>query len=274
MKSWFKKVYASLKKYLAIVKISFSNKMAYTVDLISEILFLTFIFSILYFLYLATSKVAPSSPVEKLSLVQTMWIVFCVNVFVALRGRGVSYLLKDEILSGQIAYQLNRPYSYIIFHFAQDFGTRLPLILFGGPFMGLFVYFLVGIPQISVLFLLLGVLMLFIGAIIAFLIQFCIGLCAFWIGDVDPIRWIYLQIMVVAGGASVPLAFFPVFIRKIVLLLPFSNVAYGASRILVGCHHDDVLFYLGMQIFWLIMMLIITKILFRTGVKNVVICGG
>ncbi len=274
MKICTKSIYASLRKYLAIVKINFANKMAYPVDIISEVLLLTFIFSILFFLHRATAAITPSTPIEKLSLAQVMWIIFFANVFAGERGKGVSHALNDEILSGQIAYQLNRPYSYAIFHFAQHLGSRLPSIIFGGSLTGAFLYFIVGLPKISASALLLGSTMLFVGIVISFLIQFCIGLCAFWIGPVDPLRWIYMQIMVVAGGAAVPVAFFPHAIKKIILLMPFSNVVYGAARIIVGCQQSDLLFYLRLQIFWLIMMLIIARLFFKFGVKNVVISGG
>lgn len=274
MKISVKRFCAVSQKYWAIAKINFANKMAYSVDIVSEILFLTFLFSILFFLHRATAKVTPSSPIETLSLAQVMWIIFFANVFAGERGKGVSHALNDEILSGQIAYQLNRPYSYAMFHFAQHIGSKLPSIIFGGATTSIFLYCIVGIPLISTGAFLLGALMLCIGMVISFLIQFCIGMCAFWIGDVSPLRWIYMQIMVVAGGAAIPLAFFPAAIKKIILLLPFSNVVYGAARIIVGCQRADLFFYLGMQVFWLVMMLIITKIIFKTGVKNVVISGG
>jgi ABC-2 type transport system permease protein len=266
--------YSAFKKYRAIAKINFANKMAYPFDIISEILFVFFIFSILFFLHRATISIKPTNQVEALSLVQTMWIIFFTTVFGADRWKGVMHALNDEILSGQIAYQLNRPYSYVIFHFAQHIGTKLPAIIFGGLLSGIYIWFLVGLPQISLFVLLLGLFMICIGMVISFLIQFCIGLCAFWVGNVDPIRWIYLQVMIVAGGMAVPPAFFPIAIRKIVLALPFSNVIYGAARIMVGCPQSDLLFYVGMQIFWLIMMLIVTRFLFKLGVKNVIICGG
>jgi ABC-2 type transport system permease protein len=263
-----------LKKYLAIVKINFANRMAYPVDIISEIIFLTFIFSILFFLHKATAGIAPTSPIEKISLAQTMWIIFFTTIFAGERGKGVSHALNDEILSGQIAYQLNRPYSYAIFHFAQHIGTKLPAIILGGLITSFYVYFLVGLPTMSLGSLFLGLTMICIGIVINFLIQFCIGLTAFWIGNVDPLRWIYLQVMIVAGGMSVPLALFPAAIKKIILLLPFSNVIYGAARIIVGCQNADLLFYVFMQLFWLGMMLLITRFIFKLGVKNVVICGG
>lgn len=269
-----KSFYASFKKYWAIAKINFANRLAYPVDIVTEIIFLTFLFSILYFLLRATIGIKPTSKIEILSLAQIMWLVFFANIFASDRGKDVSKMLKEEILSGQIAYQLNRPYSYIAFHFAQYLGSKLTTIIFCGSVTGLLLYFVVGIPPLSWGAFFVGVIMLCVGLMISFLMRFCIGLCTFWVGNNDPIRWIYLQLMIVAGGAAIPIALFPYAIRKIILLLPFSNVAYGAARIIVGCGHADLIFYLGLQLFWLIMMLVITKILFKIGVKNVVICGG
>jgi ABC-2 type transport system permease protein len=262
------------RKYWAIARITCVNQLTYKVDLATELLSLIFVFSILFFLHRATAGMRPSNPVEQLSLAQTMWIIFFANLFAEGRTKGVTHTLNDEILSGQIAYQLNRPYSFITFHFAQDIGSKLPSLVFGGLTTGVFIYFLVGFPPLSVGALVLGAVMLCIGMVISFLILFCIGLCAFWIGTTDPLRWIYNQIMMVAGGAAVPLALFPNLIKKVLMVLPFSNIIYGAARIIVGCRQSDLYLYLGLQIFWLCMMMVITKFIFKRGIKNVVICGG
>ena len=269
-----KKMCNAFKKYWAIAKINFANKMVYTVDIIAEILFLAFIFLILFFLHRSTIAIKPTKPIEVLSLAQIMWIIFFSQIFAGNREKGIMHILNDEILSGQIAYQLNRPYAYVIFHFAQHIGTKLPAIIFGWLTSGVYVWFLVGLPKFSFLALLLGLIMICIGMVINFLMQFCIGLCAFWTGSNDPIRWIYLQVMIVAGGMAVPAAYFPPAIKKIIVALPFSNVVYGAARIIVGCSQSDLSFYLRMQCFWLVMMLIIARFLFKLGVKNVTICGG
>jgi ABC-2 type transport system permease protein len=100
------------------------------------------------------------------------------------------------------------------------------------------------------------------------------GLSAFWIGHVDPIRWIYLQVIVVMGGVAIPIALFPAYLKKIVLALPFSNAVYGAARIIVGCSGSDRIMYVSLQLLWLVMLILITKLIFNRGVKNVVISGG
>lgn len=274
MKKIITHLYYALRKYIAIAKVNCATKMAYPIDQLSGCFFLLFIFSILFFLHRTTLTSASASQTEGLTLAQIMWIIFVANIFGAERGRGVSQALNDDILSGQIAYQLNRPYSYILFHLAQNIGMRLPTFLLSGGASALFLYTLVGLPPLSMPSLMIGASMITIGIVIHFLINFCIGLCAFWIGNVDPLRWIYRQANFIAGGAAVPLALFPATLKKILILLPFSNIVYGGARLLVDFNHSNLLLYVGLQLFWLCAMIVITRYLLSIGVKNVVIGGG
>lgn len=274
MKVGIKHFYAALQKYGAVAKINLANRLTYPIDIAMEVAFLIFVSSIVYFLHRTTVASASPDQLEYLSLTQIMWITFFANIFAAERGKGVSFILKEEILSGQIAYQLNRPYSYMLFHFAQNIGTRLPSMVFGGTAVGLFLYGVVGMPHFSLGILLLGMMMVCIGIVMGFLMQFCIGLCAFWIGDIDPLRWIYMQIIFITSGVAVPIALLPSAIKKFLLCLPFSNIIYGAARVIVGCQQSDLFFYLGLQLFWLIVMLVITRFFLKIGVKNVVVGGG
>ena len=269
-----KKLLSALKKYGAIVKITFMNRLVYTVDILSEIFFLFIMFSILYALHRATALVKSTSVIEVLSLNQTMWILFLTTMMLDERRFSIIKILKEEILSGQIAYQLNKPFSYPLFHFAQSFGARIPTMLFCGLISGIYIFMLVGLPPLSGLSLFIGLFMICIGTIISFLLSFCIGICAFWIGETDPLRWLYLQTMVIAGGLVVPPSMLPTTIKNIILALPFSHITYGAARVMLGCSTPDIIFYLGMQLFWLIMLLVITHFIFNRGVKNVTICGG
>lgn len=256
------------------MRITSATRLTYRVDQISEIVFVLVILTVLYFFHRTALASATSAQSEGLTLAQVMWIVFFVNVFASERKKGVSQLLNEEIFSGQIAYQLNRPYSYILFHLAQFLGDKIPSVLGTGTLCGFALYYFVGIPSISSASVLIGISMLLIGLVINFFMQFCIGLCAFWIGNVDPIRWIYKQLVSLAGGAVIPIAFFPQLIKKFMLYLPFSHMAYGASRIIVDFEHCDVFFYLCMELVWLLIIIVGARALFKRGIKNVVVGGG
>lgn len=265
---------AALKKYGAVAKISFLNRLAYPIDTLMEISFLAFIFAILFFLQRAATGITPSSPIEKLSLAQTMWTAFLSNIVAGERGKTIMHLLNDEVLSGQIAYQLNRPYSFMLFHLAQFLGGRLPSLIICAAATAPLLYALVGLPPLTLGTFMLGAAMLCTGTILGFFLQFCIGLSAFWIGNIAPIRWIYYQVVVVTSGMIVPLAFFPEALRSILQLLPFSNISYGAARVIVGCSRSDLLWYVGLQLFWIAMFMLISRAIFRAGVRNVVVSGG
>jgi len=274
MKVLIRKLHVGMRKYYAIAKINFANRLAYPGNLVGEVVFLLFIFSTLFFVHRLTMAHAVAAQREGLSIAQVMWMIFFTNIVGLERARGIMRDINEEILSGQIAYQLNRPFSYLLFHLARYVGDKLVSIIFSGVITGLFLYVLVGIPDVSFVSLSVGISMFCMGIMINFLMQCCIGLCTFWIDRIDPLRWIYMQALIVMGGAAVPVAFYPQAIKKIILLLPFSNIVYGAARIMVDSKHPDMLFYCGLQVIWLIIMLIVTRIIFKIGVRNVAVGGG
>lgn len=274
MKTNQKGLRATVKKYGAVAKISFLNRLAYPVDTVMEIVFLTFIFAILFFLQRAAASCTPSSPIETLSLAQTMWTAFLSNIVAGERGKTIMHLLNNEILSGQTAYQLNRPYSFMLFHLAQFVGGRLPSLIFCAVATAPLLYWLVGLPPLTLGTFLLGAVMLCVGVLLSFFLQFCVGLSTFWVGNSAPLRWIYYQIVVVSSGMTVPLAFFPATLRTTLQLLPFSNISYGAARVIVGCSQTDLFWYVGLQLFWVVMIAFTSRAIFKAGVRNVVISGG
>lgn len=274
MKSLCNKLYSGLKKYASIMRVTSATRLTYRVDQISEIIFLLIILTVLYFFHRVALSTATVAQSEGLTLTQVMWIVFFVNVFASERRKGVSQQLNEEIHSGQIAYQLNRPYSYILFHLAQYLGDKVPSLLGTGALCSGALCYFVGLPKVSLPSVLIGMCMLMIGLIINFFMQFCIGLCAFWVGNVDPIRWIYKQLQSLAGGAVIPIAFFPAAVKKFMLLLPFSHLAYGAARLIVDYDHSSVYFYVSMELIWLVIIIVGARALFARGIKHVVIGGG
>lgn len=273
MKTRSSSPWKNLRKYYAIGRISLQTTLAYPVNQLSEFGYYSLLFCLLFFFQQATLQQAQQNQTEGLSLAQIMWIIFFVNIFEQ-RSKGVSYVLNQEIQSGQLAYRLNRPCSYMLFYYAEYLGERIASLIFSGITSGLMIYYLVGAPPTSIATLILGILMLFIGATISFFLQFCIGLCAFWIEGVDPLRWIYWQAQSVLGGAVIPLALFPQTIKKMVAFLPFANTFYGAAHLIVNFNLQNFQYYITLQLFWLFAVIVLARTLFKKGVKNVVISGG
>jgi ABC-2 type transport system permease protein len=263
-----------VRKYGAVARIGMRSKLAYPAEKIGETIFKLFFFSLLFFLYRATLAHATTAQTEGLTLAQIMWTLLWVNIFSLQHQKGISHLINEEIQSGQIAYRINRPYSYLLFNYAEFMGEKIVAVFISGSVCTLFIYLLAGIPTITLSAFGCGIVMLWIGCSLDFLMQYIIGICGFWLEDTSPLRWIYKQAQSVAGGAVLPIALLPTTVKKIIELLPFAQTAYSGARIMIKCTIDDVIHYGTLQIAWLFILLLLAQALFNRGVRNVAVNGG
>ena len=68
---------------------------------------------------------------------------------------------------------------------------------------------------------------------------------------------------------------FPEWAQAIINLLPFSSSIYTPTMIYLGkITGVDIIIALGLQIFWVIVLMIISKIMWKALIKNLTILGG
>ena len=100
-----------------------------------------------------------------------------------------------------------------------------------------------------------------------------IGLAAFWLEDIQPLRWIIDKFVMVLGGAFVPVAFFPEFLKAMAIYSPF-----GASQMITHTVYatwaQDYLKLICSQIIWIIILGIAVHYLSQKAYKSVSVNGG
>ena len=141
--------------------------------------------------------------------------------------------IGEAVKSGDIAYTLNKPYSYPLFQWANTVGTSLVRFV---------INFFVGVATVLVLtrtlegslpgllgFVVLALLSLVLDAGISVLI----GMCAFVIEEVRPLDWMYQKLVFTIGGMFIPLDVFPDWLRAVSSLLPFKYLVYAPARTFV-----------------------------------------
>ena len=174
---------------------------------------------------------------------------------------------------GSVAYLLNKPFNFILYHFAAGLGDSV--LAFGGNLIigGAVVWLMVGSPPGIT-----GWLLASIAVVLAWLLDFCfsalIGLSAFVVEDSKAFRWIYQKFLLLLGGVLIPLDFFPAWLQTISLNLPFAWIIYGPARLFV----DPSLARLGnvlmQQGIWLAVVGGTVWLLYRRAVTRLVINGG
>src|SRR5690606_16318846 len=172
--------------------------------------------------------------VDGFTLSMVVWSVMITNALQLCSGtRQMILELQDEIKSGNVAHTLSKPYSLIAYFMLQYFG-RFQTKVFAAVSVGaLAAAFFAGVPQITVLGIICGIILASFGFLINAAISIGIGLCAFWVEDVSGFRWVYDKFQWVLSGMVIPLAFLPDGLRLIIEYSPFGQLFYSAGRILV-----------------------------------------
>ncbi len=261
-------------KYFEIAKVNYFNSSAYLVNLISRSAIVVIRIWIFTQLYKVSYAISGLSEIGGLTVAMVVWSLMMTQSFQTATRPQLSKIIDEEVKSGTLAYSVNRPYSYILFHFSGFIGRSIPNLFINLLIGALAALVLVGPIVFSWEALAFGAVLLFFGYILDFFVSLIIGLTAFWIEDTSAFTWIYSKGQLVFGGLILPIALFPDYLQKIAELLPFSQMYYGAARLIV--HFEPSLFwqYLATQLVWILFFGVVAYYLFNKGIKHVSVNGG
>jgi len=195
-----------------------------------------------------------------------------ISVFIS---NNVIASMNDKIKSGQIALDLLKPINYKVWQFCNVVGRNIssvllelvPVLIIGG------LVFSFQIPTvINFIFFLIALLN---GVIINFLITYILGILGFWYLEVWHFDRLLQDLVRLFSGAWIPLWFFPKVLVNISNYLPFKFIYFAPTTIYLSkVSYNEALIIILQQFIWIIGLLLIEKILWRKGIKKLVIQGG
>lgn len=260
-------------KYLAVLRMSVANNLAYWNEFLFRGIFLVLIVFVFVQLWNVTYGVLGATTIGGFTLAQIVWY-FAFAEAIVLSTPQTRAKIDNEVKTGGLAYQLNKPYHYVLYLASDAAGERLVrfalnmvigitlALLFVGP-----------IPFSAVG--LAGTALIVAGAFaLDFLGYTMIGLLSFWVEDTYAFNLIYSRLVMLLGGMMIPLNVFPEPLASIATALPFSYMIYGPSRMWVNPTPE---FFVEMLVKLTIALLVAgaaTAMLYRAGLKNVTVNGG
>ena len=263
----------SFRKYAAVLRVSVANNLAYLMEVFFRALFLIVLMFILTQLWKATFASRGKAVLGGFDVNDIIWYIAVAEVL-ATSLPPLTRRIDQEVRSGQLAYLLGRPCSYVLYHFAQYLGERLVRLSINAVVAALLALILVGLPHFTWMGALAFPLVGFLAISIDFLAYFGIGLLAFWTEDTQSFTLIYNRLVLVLGGVLIPLEIFPEPLRTIAQALPFSAILYGPSRTLVRFELDRFAWLLAQQASILIVGGIILFAIYRVALRRVNMNGG
>lgn len=263
-----------MKKYLYIYKATLIENLSYVVDILFG--FLNFFIMMIVFLNLWEYVYQDSSQIiNGYNMQQMIWYVLITEcLWFGTRNKILTNQISEDIKSGNIAYNINKPYNYIYYIISKHFGDiTVKFILFSivGIITGLcFIGPIQNFNFVSIPFILIVVIL---GILINSLLRIAISLISFWIEDSTPFHWVYDKLILVIGTLF-PVEMFPKFLQPIIRCTPIFVVSYGPAKLLINFTFEGFVEILIAQIIYLVVAIFINLLLFRKGVKKLNVNGG
>ena len=263
----------SLWKYIAVLRVSVANNLAYMMEVFFRALLLVVLVFILSQLWKTTFSARGAHILSGFSISDMIWYLGSAET-IALSMPALTRRIDQEVRSGQLAYLLGRPCNYVLYNFAQYLGERGVRICINGVVAAVLAFIIAGLPHFTWQGFVVWPLVAFLALCIDFVAYFSIGLLAFWTEETQSFSFIFSRLTLVLGGVLAPLDIFPQPLRSIAQALPFSAILYGPSRTLVHFDAGYLVVLLAQQVITLTLGVLIMLAVYQIAIRRVSINGG
>lgn len=180
--------------------------------------------------------------------------------------------LQMLVRTGKFLTFALRPLDHKLFAFSQKLGHRVLGFFF--EFLPCFLIFMFAfkiklIPEHWIL----AIISIALGFCMTFLVNYCIGLTAFWFVRAQGIRGVFQALQTVFNGSLIPLVFFGDNWQKVLFFLPFQYMLYVPSRVCTGSYElagrtYELTQIVGIQSCAVLIFLIITCAMYKAAMKR------
>lgn len=265
-----------MNKYLSIFKTSFKQESkTITNSLTSVVSFVVIIYIMQQLWQFIYGGNGTGTLINGYSLNMMIWYLIMAEVLMyAVNSRGVTRAFGNDIKSGKIAYQLNKPYNYYFYQVSTSSGEFMWKLIFLVPTAIIMGVVLLGpIPNFSIAYVVpIGVSML-LAILLTCTIYGMVGLLSFWIEEATPFTWI-IQKFQMLFGLFFPPEFFPVWLQPIITYSPVYAMMSGPCKLLANFSWDLFARVTVSQILYLMVFTILGLFIYNKGTKKVNVHGG
>lgn len=271
----FSGVWSQIKCYIPFAVAEIKSAMAYRLAFFARFLSNFFTVMITYYLWRAIFDSSPNKVISGFTL-QEMTAYVIVSFFTSIMtGAVVISNMAYSIQDGSIAIGLVRPVSFQGIHLAESLGNLFVNAMINSlPFMVAFAFsgwLLAPAPM----YLAAYIVSVFLSFLVLFYFSFCFAMLAFYTTYFFGINMAKEVIMKLCSGALIPLSFFPSGIESFFRFLPFSSMNYTPVMIYLGkLEGQDLAEALGLQMFWVAVLILISNFFWKKAIRRLTVLGG
>lgn len=264
-----------MKKYLIIIKNGLMMRMARRVNFIFTFIGNLFYVVLVYFLWKAIYG-NTTTTLNGMTFNQAFIYIGVASTIFILFQTYPDWYLSFKIRSGDIVMDLLKPLDVQIQVWAYSMGgslsklitTTLPcLIVIFGIFRASLSF------GLNIPFFIISVV---IAASLSYVFDFIIGITSFYTESIWGISVTKEALVLFLSGAIVPISFFPQNIQVVLRYLPFQAI-YNIPLTILTSDTMGIVHYLSallVQVGWLVVLVIISRLYYRKALGQLTINGG
>ncbi|MBI5756662.1 MAG: ABC-2 family transporter protein [Nitrospirae bacterium] len=256
-----------MKKYITLFHINWQNSLQYRFSLVIYIGGYSLYIGVLLYLWSAIYHEGQSVGNYTLQQLTTYYLLqLMINSIIF---SYISWDVIDNIKNGLFSNFLTKPLDYYLYWFTINLSGKMLEALFviiaaGG--ISFFVSDYIFFPE-HLITLIYFIIAVGLGIVLAFEMDFCIGMITFWLTQVRTFKYMLQTLILFFAGAMLPLDLFPAYLAKIAEILPFRYLIFFPASIYLGKIDNPWLSFL-LLIFWIIIFYVISRILLARGIKR------
>jgi ABC-2 type transport system permease protein len=273
-----------MRKYLYVLRIAISERLVYRTDFFLSTLmrFAPIVTTIL--LWRAIYHVSdPSSETTQYggltyeNVVAYYLLTFVSRAFSSMPGLAAG--IARDVREGTIQKYLIQPIDQI--NYLLMMRTAHKLVYYGVsavPFVIVFYLcrnFFGGWPD--PIMLAGGIVSLILTFFLGFYFEVTIGLISFWFLEISSLLFIVMSLNYFLSGHMVPLDLLPGALRRLLECLPFQYMAYFPAKVFLGTSDmtpERLATGLVIQSAWVVLFLLLSRVLYRRGLRRYSAFGG
>jgi ABC-2 type transport system permease protein len=264
--------------YSAVLGMAFRRQLAYRTANLAGLLTNSFFGLLRAYLFIALFSGDPQQTISGYDLQAAAtytWVTQALIMVVSLWGW---WDIEATIRTGDVVTDLARPFSYLGYWLARDYGRAAYFVLFRGFPTLVFGQLTLGgglrWPDGPAMWLAFG-LSLVLASTVSFAFRFLFNISAFWTIDARGMGGMLSAVVLFLGGFVVPLRFFPDWLQPLLLALPFAAIIQVPVDIFVGqLSGFAVLEALASQLIWALALVAVAQLVITQAVRRVSLQGG
>jgi ABC-2 type transport system permease protein len=249
---------------------------AYAWDFVlSNITIVLFFFVLLQVWEVTVSSAAvPSLSGEGFTWAQLVWFLAAGQTLYFAVQTEAQLDIETDVISGNIAVTLARPYDYLLSRFAVVMAHTVLSFCVAFPAACIIAWITVGEIAVTPL----GVVGFLGGFVLRTLLYFALqaiaGLLTFWIEKATAFVWILGLLILICGGGVVPIGFWPQWAQTAVEFTPFPIMMYWPGKLFVDPSVSTLLAVLLRGAVWLAVLGGAVRLIYGSALRRLDINGG